>query len=38
MMAQDGVDWAPGWKSGHSCSYGLSEAQAQAGLDQTGPG
>ena len=37
-MAQDRVGWAPGWNSRHSRSYGLSEAQVQAGPDQPGPG
>ena len=38
MMAQARVGWAPGWSSMHSRSYGLSEAQVQASLDQPGPG
>ncbi len=38
MMAQDRVGWTPGWNSRHSRSYGLSEAQVQADLDQPGPG
>ncbi len=38
MMAQDRVGWTSSWSSSHSRSYGLSEAQDQAGLDQPGPG
>ena len=36
-MAQARVGWMPDWNSRHSRSYGLSEAHAQAGLDQPGP-
>jgi len=38
MMAEDRCVWGPGWTETRSCSYGLKEAQAQACLDQPGPG
>ncbi len=38
MMAQDRRDWAPDWTESHSYRYGLREIQAQACLDQPGPG
>jgi hypothetical protein len=38
MMAEDRWGWAPGWTEIRNCSYGLKEAQAEARLDQSGPG
>jgi len=38
MMAKNRRGWAPVWSAIHSHSYGLREDQAQAWLDQPGPG
>jgi hypothetical protein len=38
MLAQDKCGWTPLWSESHSRSYGLSEEQVQACLDQPGPG
>lgn len=38
MMAKDRRGWAPGWSASHSRGYGWREAQAQACMDEPGPG
>ena len=38
MIAMARCDWTPPWSENHSRSYGLSEGQVQACLDERGPG